>query len=232
MADLLRIHLQAELTSALHILGPGRTGGLLDRPIELDAQGYPLIPASTMRGRLRTHLERLLASLGQLVCTPPSPERMCPHAWHTTGPPGGFCMACRIFGSPWYEAGIVSEDLRLDINQRIAPGLLRTDRTSVGISRILLTAQAERLFSIETTSQALGREPLRFTGALNGRLERLEAGYLLAATRLVVHAGGSKARGLGALKLQITNVAWWRERAWVAEKAHDVIEEALKHAQI
>lgn len=232
MADLLRIHIQAELASALHILGPGRTGGLLDRPIELDAQGYPLIPASTMRGRLRTHLERLLVSLDQPVCTPPAPERMCPHAWRTADPAEGFCMACRIFGSPWYEAGMISGDLLLDAKQRIAPGLLRTERTSVSISRRLQTAQVERLFSIETATQGLGTTSLRFAGVLSGRLERQEAGYLLAAIRMVTHAGGSKARGLGALRLTATTVEWWRERAWVAESAQDVIKEALKHAEI
>lgn len=229
MAELIRIQLQAELASALHILGPGRTS-LLDRPIELDAQGYPLIPASTIRGRLRAHLERLLAAWGQAVCTPPAPDRMCPHACRTRAPDGGFCMACRIFGSPWYAAGVFSADLRLATPQRIAPELLRSDRASVGISRRLQTAQAERLFSTETTIQTVGAAPLRFEGALNGRLDRLEAGYLLAATGLVAHAGGSKARGLGALRLTVTAVEWRRERAWVADDARGLIEEALAHA--
>jgi CRISPR/Cas system CSM-associated protein Csm3 (group 7 of RAMP superfamily) len=226
MAELLRIELAAELASALHILGPGRTAGLLDRPIELDAEGYPLIPASSLRGRLRVHLERLLHASGHQVCIPPSAERMCPHAW------GDYCIACRIFGSSWYESDLIVGDLRLDARQRSYPALLRAERTSVSISRRLHTAQAERLFATETTARTLGREPLRFVGQLHARLEPFEAGFLLAAARLVTHAGGSKGRGLGALRLEATAVEWRRNGAWVAADAGTLVEEALSYAAL
>ncbi|HBY93091.1 MAG TPA: hypothetical protein DEP84_03855 [Chloroflexi bacterium] len=228
----IRITLQAKLAAGLHILGPGRTVALVDRAIEVDAQGFPLIPASSIRGRVRAHLERLLRAWGQPVCTPPAPERMCPHAWNQDeGPPAGYCQACRIFGSPWYPAAIINTDLRLVDSQRTAgPDFLRTERMSLGISRRLGTAQGERLFSTEATVRDLDARPLCFEGLISGRLTPIEAGWLLAALQLVTHAGGNKARGLGELCVSATEVTWWQDGQWVATDGRPMIEEVLSDA--
>jgi CRISPR/Cas system CSM-associated protein Csm3 (group 7 of RAMP superfamily) len=232
MATPIQIEITAELRSGLHILGPGRVGVLLDRPIELDLEGYPIIPASSLRGRLRVHLERLLAAWGLPVCAPPAPARMCPHAWHDqSAPPDGYCLACRIFGSAWYPSPLLSADLRLNPKQRGGgPELLRDERMSVAISRRLGTAQSERLFSTETTVARFGHEPLQFQGTLNGRLSEIEAGWLLAAVGTVTHLGGNKARGLGALQLSATAVRWRRDKAWADADVAQLIEGALNHA--
>jgi|YNPNPStandDraft_1061719.scaffolds.fasta_scaffold22715_2 CRISPR/Cas system CSM-associated protein Csm3 (group 7 of RAMP superfamily) len=224
MSDRLRIVLEAELRSPLHILGPGRHVALVDRPVELDAQGYPIIPASSMRGRIRAHLERLLRQMGQPVCAPPSPEQMCPHAGHD-----GYCMACRVFGSPWRPAAMVSSDLRL-VAPRPDADLLRSERTSVGISRRLGTAQAERLFTIETVDTSFGAAKLVFEGEMVGQATPEEAGWLLAAVPLVTHLGGSKARGLGGISLRAKEVCWWREGEWQSADVNRLIEEVLDHA--
>lgn len=230
----IRIKLQAKLQSALHIAGPGRAVALVDRPIELDTAGYPLIPASSIRGRLRAHLERLLKAWQLPVCTPPLTVQMCPHLWNRSSnppPEGGYCLACRLFGSTWYEAALVSDDLRLIETQRGDPGILRIERRSLGIGRRLGTAQSEHLFATETTTSHLGREPLCFEGSMTGLVTPQEAGWVLAAVPTITHAGGSKARGLGALQLTVTEVAWWQTGGWaiVPEPAH-LIEEALSHA--
>lgn len=232
MVQRIRITLQAELASALHILGPGRTAALLDRSIELDLKGYPVIPASSIRGRLRVHLERLLKAWGLPVCVPPSPEQMCPHHWpEGEGPEGGYCMACRIFGSTWHPAGIANSDLRLTelIKKEIDPSLLRTERTSVAIGRRLGIAQTGALLFTETTVRDLDGVPLSFEGVMQGRLSDEEAGWLLAGARLVTHAGGSKARGLGEMQVKIAKVERWQqeEQRWQLLDANALIEEAL-----
>lgn len=227
----IRILLAADLLSPLHVLGPGRTAVRVDRPIALDEAGYPLLPASSVRGRLRVHLERLLRGWKLPVCLPPSPEQMCPHHWRPgQGPEGGLCLACRIFGSPWHPAGIRNGDLRLSEAQRSEPLLLRQERTGVSLSRRLGTAQDARLFTLETTPPTWGTAPLRLEGQMEGRLSEEEAGWLLAAVALVTHAGGGKARGLGALRLTATEVAWWRDGVWHPTPAEYLIEEALRHA--
>lgn len=224
MTDLMRIQLQAELSSPFHTLGPGRVVALVDRPIELDAQGYPFIPASSIRGRLRVHLERLLRQVGYPVCTPPVPDRMCPHAGYND-----YCLVCRIFGSVWRPAAVVSTDLRL-VAPRPAPTLLRSERTAVGISRRLGTAQAERLFTLESADARADGVPLRFEGNMIGRLEADEAGWLLAAVSLVTHLGGSKARGLGEVSMSVKEVACQRNGAWHSVDPTHLIEEVLDHA--
>jgi hypothetical protein len=228
-AQRVRIKLHVSLQSGLHIAGPGRIVALVDRPIELDPAGYPLIPASSMRGRLRTHLERLLRAWGEPVCTPPAPERMCPQIAFTPAPQDGYCLACRLFGSPWRDAALVSDDLRLVDHQRaLSSELMRSGRTSLAIGRRLGVAQADRLFSMETTARALDEEPLRFEGYLHGQLTRTETGWLLAAAQLITHVGGGKARGAGHLTVSIAGVEWWQEQRWMAEPVvNKLIEEAL-----
>lgn len=224
MTERIRILLQVELRSPLHILGPGRTVALVDRPVELNLQGYPIIPASSMRGRLRVHMERLLRQMGQFVCAPPSPEQMCPHAGYD-----GYCMACRIFGSAWHPASVVNSDLLL-VSPRPDPDLLRSERTSVGISRRLGTAQAERLFALEAVDAKLDNVTLVFEGEIIGRLTAEEAGWLLAAVPLVSHLGGSKGRGLGEITLRAQEAAWWRDGSWQSADVSRLIEEVWEHA--
>lgn len=223
MTDRIRIQLQAQLRSPLHILGPGRVVALVDRPVELDAQGYPYIPASSIRGRLRVHLERLLQQMNQPVCTPPVADRMCPHADHDD-----YCLACRVFGSPWHPAGVVNTDLQLT-SPRLAPDLLRSERTAVAISRRLGTAQEQRLFTLETVDTSAGGARLVFEGEMVGRLTDEEAGWLLAAVPLVTHLGGGKARGLGDVDLDVADVWWLRDGAWQAAEANRLIKEVLDH---
>lgn len=178
-----QITLEAQLYSPLHIAGPGRKIALVDRPIELDSRNFPLIPASSARGRIRVHLERLLKTMNQPVCAPPTPERMCPHCWAETAhaPASFICMACRLFGNPWHYARVVNDDLLFmpEEGEELEPDLLRMERTSLSVSRILGTAQAERLYTTEsTTTQSNGRA-LRFEGLMGGALSDIELGWFL-----------------------------------------------------
>ena len=215
-----RITLQAELHSPLHIAGPGRNVVLVDRPIELDSRNFPIIPASTVRGRIRVHLERLLKTMNQPVCVPPTPQRMCPHCWNETAstPPDLICMACRLFGNPWHYARVVNDDLLLISAEGVAhdPELLRMERTSLSVNRRLGTAQAERLYTTESTTTQSNGQPLQFVGLMGGALSDEELGWLLAAIPLVTHAGGSKGRGMGQLQLTATGVDRWVEKKWRA----------------
>lgn len=221
-----RIVLEAETQTAFHTLGPGRTLPLIDRAIQIDTEGNPFIPASSVRGRVRAHLERLLKTLGYPICRPPRPEQMCPHAGVVTDPNEPFCLACRIFGNPWHPSSTFFEDLRLVPEQR--SDWKSSYRTGTGISRGLSTVRAERLFTTETVS-TIG---LRFRGNVKGRLSREEVGWLLAALRMVRHLGGDKARGLGQVYLRVTGLYRWNTaaKAWVEENPEALLEEVVNHA--
>ncbi len=222
-----RINIEVKTLTDFHTLGPGRTLPLLDRPIQVDGSGCPIIPGSLIRGRVRAHLERLLRARGRPVCRPPAPQNMCPHNQEVVGklaPTGDpYCLACRIFGSAWRDSGVVFSDFHLDGELQEFP-----TRTGVGISRRLGTVQAERLFLTETAPPGL-----RFTGKAEGWLTREEAGWLLAAIRLVTHLGGGKSRGLGQVQIALVSVEQWDEGKgeWVKVNPEDLIEEALSDAK-
>jgi hypothetical protein len=146
---------------------------------------------------------------------------MCPQ------PRGDYCLACRIFGCPNRESAIRFDDLRV----KDAAATLLPTRTNVSLSRRLGTAQGERLFISETSPWHTG-QPLLFTGHASGRADRDEVGWLLSAMRLVTHLGGSKARGLGNIRLEAEIVLWWEQEnaSWRREQANTLIEEVLDHA--
>jgi CRISPR/Cas system CSM-associated protein Csm3 (group 7 of RAMP superfamily) len=222
MAEAFRIPLTARAETALHLTGPGRTLALVDRPLQVDHDGRPVLPGSSVRGRVRAQLERLLRGLGLPVCTPPRPERMCPRLRDE------YCLACRIFGSPDLEAAVRVDDLRCEGVDETLP-----QRTNVSLSRRLGTAQGERLFVSETTPWRAGTDhALTFHGQLSGRAGRTELGWLLAAIRLVTHVGGSKARGLGRVRLEAETVEWWdaEDGTWRSEASGRLISEVLDDA--
>lgn len=223
-----------ETQSAFHTLGPGRTLPLVDRALQVDAEGCPYIPGSTVRGRVRAHLERLLKALDLPVCCPPRPDQTCPHhpalIAQLAALDEPYCLACRIFGSAWRDSATVFGDFRL-AQDGLRPEASVGERTSVGISRRLGSAQAERLFLSETTIPG-GR--LRFIGRVEGRLTHEEIGWLLAAMNLVTHLGGDKARGLGRVRLQVADLSRWDvdAQAWATADSQALIKEVMDHAAL
>ncbi len=234
MGELVRLRVEARLRGMLHVAGPGRPRPLVDRTVAVDEQGVPYLPASSVRGRVRAHLERLLHALGLPACTPPRPALMCPHAG-LEGTVDGYCLACRLFGSPWREAAVTVEDFRLLPGPYIPEGggweKVMVVRSGVGIGRKLGTVREERLFFTEAVPRAVGDEELRFAGEMEVRAEPEVVGWLVAATRLVTHLGGHKARGLGRVELVISGAERWDAgRGWISLDAASFCEEVIRLA--
>ncbi|MCD6508623.1 hypothetical protein J7M22_18635 [Candidatus Poribacteria bacterium] len=182
--------------SPLHISGPGESLPLIDRCIQVDHRGIPLIPASSLRGRIRAHLERLARSFGHPICTPPRPDLTCPHNPHVPPP----CLACRIFGSNWFRSEISFTDM-IPISYPEAPPP-PWYRTGVGINRYTGTVREERLF----VTQVLPAKEMLLRCEIEGELEEEELGWLIAACRTVNHIGGEKARGMGRIELKVKSL--------------------------
>lgn len=229
-----RLELEIETQSAFHTFGPGQTLPLVDRALQVDAEGYPYIQGSTVRGRIRVHLERLLKGLGQPVCRPPRPQGTCPHykpiGDQLAARGERYCLACRIFGSAWRQSTLAFTDFPLH-RTGLAPEAYAGERTSVGISRRLGSAQAERLFHSQTTTPG---DRLRFVGQAQGRLTDEEMGWLLAAIRLVTHLGGHKARGLGRVRMQVASLARWddKSKTWKPVDSQALLREVVDHATV
>jgi CRISPR/Cas system CSM-associated protein Csm3 (group 7 of RAMP superfamily) len=234
MTERWRITLRIDAETAFHTLGPGRTLPLVDRTLQVDSRGNPMIPGSQVRGRVRVHLERLLKASSQAVCSPPRPDRTCPHnpaiQKQLAGLDEPYCLACRIFGSPWREAAVAFGNFYL-VRDEVEEADLIAERTSVGISRRLGTAQAERLFTSQTTSPGIH---LSFGGPVEGCLSQEELGWLLAAFKLVTHIGGDKARGLGRIALKVSELQRWDapSRKWTSSDPQVILKEVMQHATL
>lgn len=181
----------------------------VDRATARDASGRVVIPASSLKGRLRHECERIERTLGGFVCRPPSAERMCPLAH----PAGSFCAVCEIFGAPWRAAPLRLTDGRL-VDEFGRAGattehkLRHFDaqvRPGVSLSRARRAALAERLFFIETSAPNAG---FRFQIAFDANLPSTRhRALLLAGLRSLSLLGGGKSRGLG----------WGRIVRWVLD---------------
>lgn len=234
MAEHWRIELRIETLTSFRTLGAGQTLPLVDRMLQVDTSGKPMIPGSQVRGRVRAHLERLLKAVGRPVCAPPRPENICPHDAHIQARLAQldepYCLACRIFGSPWREAAVAFGNFYLDEESLDQPEPI-AERTSVGLSRRLATAKPGRLFQSQTTTPGMR---LSFSGTAGGWMEPHELGWLLMAANLVTHLGGDKARGLGRIQITVADLRRWDSSSgtWTSGDAKRLTREAFDHAAL
>lgn len=191
-----RLDIRLSMQSDLHIAGPGRTLPLVDRSVEVNAGRQPIIPASSLRGRLRAELERLLNGFGHKTCVAPRPDRMCPHAaLDERAQEPYYCRACRIFGSAWRLSAITLTDLQAEFNDKKTFPL----RTSVSINRRSGTAEEQRLYVTEAVPRQAETGTLVYSGCITGWLNRDDLGWLVTGVKLLTHIGSGKARGLGRI---------------------------------
>lgn len=168
----------------------GASGAVADKVVTRDGRGQFVIPASQLKGKLRHACEQLLRAGGVELCQPPRPEQMCPRAEGVGKQP---CLLCQIFGSPFDRSRLRFHDLVAA--QTNLPG--ETLRAMVSLNRRRRTAEAKRLFLVETAPNIDG---LRFENehAVTGHVgDGRHAHLLLAGLRLLFSWGGGAARGLG-----------------------------------
>lgn len=204
---MISLRLHATMQSPLHIGGETRQYTNAARPMLKTAEGYPYIPATSVKGRLRHEVERLLLSQNIGVCHAPSPESMCQPVGEQV-----FCPVCRLFGSPWLESALYFQDLILvDEDMR----LLRTQRTSqrktarapqtesragIRINRYRRVVQEDFLFSTELFEPGM---PWTFGGQVAFTGDTVDLAPVYLAVQAVNMLGGSRSRGLGWCQLSL-----------------------------
>lgn len=200
MTHTLELRLTLTLDSPLHVGAGYGLAGFLDAIQVTDAQGYPYIPGSTLKGRLRYYLTAMLPTLG-----------------------GGDATLRNLFGNETQAGSLVFGNFPLsqewqNLIQRshgheAMTGLKRTGvdliserRANVMLSRVRGVALERRLFTVETAPSHLS-----FTGRIHGRVEDegrfsgpfpQDLVFLAAAIRALTHLGGRKSRGLGRVHLE------------------------------
>ncbi len=184
----LEMEIRLNLKSPLHITGDRHIWGAdkASACSSIHRDSYA-IPASSLKGHLRSRAEVLLKTWGIEVCHSPEPGSMC-------SDPADLCLVCRIFGNPRYRS-------TLRFSEALAPEeTISQIRSGVSISRFRRTSIDQRLFFTETVPT----EPesiwiAKVTGCFKNAQEAKEAAALVyLAAKSSPAIGGGKSRGLGS----------------------------------
>lgn len=191
---MLSIEIDLTFNSPVHIGAIAPAGTSAMRGMIKDRDGWPYIPASAFKGRLRHAVERLARSLNYTVCE--THRQMCREA-------STACPACQIFGSPWIKGSVHFVDLQLSAPETLAemrkkriPGERPQpeQRFGVGISRARKVSADHLLY---TTELFMPGVPITFQGTLKGEITIKQAAWVVAGVRFLDSLGGSRTRGLG-----------------------------------
>lgn len=186
--------------SDLHVGGHESTAPAeIDNPVIKNSMSYPIIPGASLKGVLRTEMERLLRGLDIKACKPdskPYPDGLCES--------GEECSICLLFGGREYAGSI-----------RIRDATARTQRTTlrdgVSIDRKTRKAVEGRYYNIEVVPSGV-----EFDGEIvieNPGLDGFEYAKLGAFLSLVRFfnatgrtLGGAVSRGFGEILLVPTRI--------------------------
>lgn len=206
--------------TGLRIGGSGQAAdpAVSDLPVIKDARGTPFIPGSSLRGALRSHVERIVRTFqpeignGQGACNPLDEKQWCvtKHAiddWEAADEENRdeeraawllaeTCAVCRVFGSPWLASRVRFNDLFG------APTVRAETRDGVAIDRDKETVKEGGKFDFETVP-AGSRFSLEVVA---DNLDERERGMLWLGLeelkRGQIFVGGFKGRGLGRVVLE------------------------------
>jgi len=188
-----------------------------DLPLLKDNTGRPYIPGSSLRGVLRSHVERIIRSLeptfnnGKGACYPTEEDKWCvpedtmqqwrtkvrsreaDDAWLARQVCTLSCRVCRVFGSPWLASRVRIADLYAngDITTELRDGVaIDREKETVKNKYDFEAATKDAHFTLNITAENLDRNEF---GLLWLGVRELERGHIAV--------GGFKGRGLGQVKL-------------------------------
>ncbi len=193
-ADVLSIGLDKATIRRRRVIGDG----------QLADQQEPLIPGSTLKGKTRNQCERILASLGWVVCRAPRADTMCPHDAEVNRH-YPLCPVCQLFGGPSQQSRLFFGDAvaktkqhdtsLVDVDVESTRFLTRV-QTGVAISRERRAAEDDRLYFVER-----GVEGVVYRGEVAGYLDEellsRQLALLVGSLESLVAIGGGKSRGAG-----------------------------------
>jgi len=200
------------------------TGIFADRPLLKDSLGYPYVPGSALKGKLRHIYEQVARGLWAEQgrdwphdCRAPTPDAMCQR---DPDDAAVFCPVCRVFGAPWLPSRITCDDLTLYEPTYLREERRKAERNSVptslrhgvSLSRRRRVAEEARLY---TTEVWMPGEKLAFRGEIRGDLDRHELALLSVALENLNTLGAGKTGGLGWCTVEQTVRVFedgnWRE---------------------
>lgn len=209
-----------EALTPLHVGagGPELTGEPI--PVIKGVGGRPYIPGSSIKGKVRSEVERLARSLGLKVCSPPDVKRMC---GSNVNREDDLCVACRIFGT---AGGKLSMASKVKFRDAFPEGDVRPqERPGVAIDRDRGAVEPRRLYTLEVVP-----EGTRFR--LEVVCENIEDHELKMLMSAMVRGlsdtglGGHVSRGLGKVRAVIERVRVREPKYYLGMEDEKVIEGA------
>ncbi|MEM2352066.1 MAG: RAMP superfamily CRISPR-associated protein [Thermoproteota archaeon] len=173
--------LRLKLHTGFHTTGD-RATPWSDRACAKEGDSF-IIPASNLKGLLRSQVERVLKTyeraLDTPICESPSPSSMC-----------GKCMVCKYFGSPRNKAKLKFSDARPPSNLPVEY------RTGVALSRWRKVAQENLIYTTEVPWASELHATIE--GEFQDREEALEAVVLTyIGLKMSLAVAADRSRGLG-----------------------------------
>ncbi len=212
------------METALHV-GTGQASPTTDAGIVRDFQGRPFIPGSSLKGALRSAIERRVEWLGLRSCrlekdyadcltTNGKPEsreggkswRQRPLAQRLMEMEAGLCDTCKLFGSTVYGGKAQVDDLAVVEPFEAMASQLVEVRDGVGIDRDTGTAAEGIKFDYEVLPSLT---PFRFHLTAENLTSADAALLSLGLLEMMngrVALGGKSTRGLGRSRLDLEDV--------------------------
>ena len=197
---MIEINLTLTVRSPLNIGSGAQQGTLAQRGMLKERDGWPFVPATLLKGRLRHYVEQVASTLSNDVVRNPHDLTII----NSNDP------VSVLFRTPWQQSLLIFEDLSLtgppallqwrqeaNRSNRLPPRSMQ--RTSVSINRQRGVAADQRLFNTELL---LPGTPMAFGGTICGQLELWQAGLIVAGLRLIPAYGRSKSGGLGWVSVE------------------------------
>lgn len=193
---------------------------MADRLIRRDAQGWPYLPGSTLKGVIREHCEKLWRLLAPVHCHPLDPHDRDLSRQGAFGPLEEAPWPVEVlFGTNFEEGGLFFRDASLSAAPYPGPDY----QTRVRRYRHLGTVKEGHLFTTEYAPAQI------FTTTVTGYhrpaiLEAFQEGDLPYAYCLLVagilsvnRLGGDKSTGSGEVGIDITSFLYQGQRQQVEE---------------
>lgn len=158
--------------------------------------GRPYIPASSIKGVLRSEVERVARARGLVVCDPLNPKAFpnCHNPDNKKEP----CIVCGIFGSQKVAGHLIVQDALHSnsvVNLNFQPHVGIDRKSGVQHERAFYsfeTVSPEALFDFEVIIENIGRDDERM-GLLKYVFYEMKEG--------LIQLGGKKSAGLGMFRL-------------------------------
>lgn len=181
----LKISITFTLRTAFHTTGNRWRWGA-DKALSITPDGRYVIPATTIKGFLRSQAEYLLNTWGHPICIGPEPGKCMDQTDRSP------CLICQVFGNPRSPSSLRFYDAVLPDNAAASI------RSGVAISRHRRAAYPQRLFFTETVEASSAQWEATCEGHFQEEAQRAAALVALAVAWGAT-IGGGRTRGLGWL---------------------------------